>query len=135
MLKHSSFINSLGMKESAYLLERKKTQSNTVLWVVLSSHMIILTNKKTALPRARIYLLRHSKIVLLFFLSSHMISLINENTVLLWGKSVFLLSNSYMGVLVRSVRVINLNKPIPLNVWTIKKKIMVQGGYSALWTY
>ena len=47
--------------------------------------MISLTNKN-ALPRVRIYFLRHSKIVLLFVLSSQMISLTNENTVLLWRR-------------------------------------------------
>ena len=63
---------------------------NTVLWFVLSSHMISLTNKNTVLPRARTYFLRHSKIVLLFVLCSHMICLTNENTVLLWCRKCFL---------------------------------------------
>ena len=67
--------------------------------------MTSLTNKNTVLPRAWIYFLRHSKIVLLFVLSSHMISINNENTVLLWRRKCFLLSNSYMEVLVISVRI------------------------------
>ena len=48
-----------------------------------SSHMTSLTNKNTVLPRARIYFLRHDKIVILFALNSYMISLTNENTVFL----------------------------------------------------
>ena len=56
---------------------------NIMFFVLLSSHMISLTNKNTELPRAKINFLRHSYIVLLFVVNTHKISLTNVNTVLL----------------------------------------------------
>ena len=78
---------------SLKILESKKQflrQSSTVLWFVLGSHMIRLTNKNTVLPRARKHFLRQGNTGLEFVLSSHMVSLTNENTVLLWLRNCFL---------------------------------------------
>ena len=68
--------------------------------------MTSLANKNTCIAcREPEYTFYFTAKLYLTVLSSHMISLTNENTALLWRRNCFMFSNSYMGVLVISVRI------------------------------
>ena len=89
-----------------HLISRRYGKPGKNIFHVLSVK-VLFTNKNTVLPSARIYFLRHSKIVQLFVLSSHMISLTNAMRIQYFSdvESVYLLSNSSIGILVISVRI------------------------------
>ena len=81
------------------------------------------TNQSTVLPRRRKRFRALGNTVFLLVRLVMWLLRTNQSTVLLWRINYFLLSNSYIGVLVLSVRNTFWNARI-LHAWTINKRTM-----------
>ena len=124
---HSSLGNISGMKKSASwrapislkLLCRCQRarkhflrQRNSVFSLVRLIMWLLRTNKSTILIWRRKYIWALGNTIFLLARLIMWMLRTNQSTELLWRRNFFLLSNSYIGVLVISVHVNNFNMPI-----------------------